>query len=166
MLEKILSKIEYAIMAGLMLVTTGLLFSNVMLRYPFGTSLVWAEEVLRYCIVWITFIGISTCVKENSHICLDFLPLMLPEKGKRILNFIVNVLVLVSSIIIGYYAFNFVLGIQQSKQVSATIGGFPMYIVYSCIPLGFFLASIRSLQKLIEKFLGSKATSDNGGPSK
>lgn len=149
MLGRILGKVEYIILATLMLVTTALLFTNVALRYFFGSSLFWVEEVLRYCIVWITFIGISTCAKENSHISLDILMMVLPKKPKAYLKLVVHVVTFFASIAICYLSARFVISTYQAGQVSATIGGFPMYIVYSCLPLGFLLSSLRSLQYII-----------------
>lgn len=38
-------------------VLTGLVIAGVLARYVFGTSLVWGEEVARYMMVYITFLG-------------------------------------------------------------------------------------------------------------
>ncbi|PKL02858.1 MAG: hypothetical protein CVV52_09195 [Spirochaetae bacterium HGW-Spirochaetae-8] len=162
MLGKILGKVEYIILATLMLVTTALLFTNVALRYFFGSSLFWVEEVLRYCIVWITFIGISTCAKENSHISLDILMLVLPQKPKAYLKLVVHVVTFFASAAICYLSAQFVVSTYQAGQVSATIGGFPMYIVYSCLPLGFLLSSLRSLQYIIA---GTRSQKPPVGPA-
>ncbi len=147
MFKRLLEKVEYTVLATLMLGTTVLLFINVVMRYLFGSALFWVEETLRYCIVWITFLGIATCVKENSHISLDFLMLIIPGKTRRILALVLHLLACAASALLGYLALRFTIDTFVAKQLSSTIGGFPMYVVYSCMPLGFFVASGRSLQK-------------------
>ena len=152
MILKILNRIEYYSLAILMIGTTVLLFTNVMLRYFFHSALFWAEETLRYCIVWITFIGTATCVKENSHISLDVLHSLLPASKKKYLILFVHSFVLVSVLILGIVSVGFVLKIKSTGQVSSTIGGFPMYIIYSAIPIGFLFSFFRSIEKIIILF--------------
>ncbi len=149
---KIVNNVEYLFLACLMIATTALLFTNVMLRYFFDSALFWAEETLRYCIVWITFIGTATCIREQKHISLDVLMTVLRRKNKRILTGFVQGAVTLSSLVLLYLSFEFVMKIKISGQVSATIGGVPMYIIYSCIPLGFLLTSIRSIQVIVHTF--------------
>lgn len=149
MLLKILNRIDFYVLAILMLVTTCLLFTNVMLRYFFHSALFWAEETLRYCIVWITFIGTATCVKENSHISLDVLYSILPDAKKKYLILFVQFFVFISTVVLGVVSVRFVISIKTSGQVSSTIGGFPMYIIYSAIPIGFFLTFIRTIERII-----------------
>jgi C4-dicarboxylate transporter, DctQ subunit len=148
MILKLLNRFEYYILAFLMIGTTALLFTNVMLRYFFHSALFWAEETLRYCIVWITFIGTATCVKENSHISLDVLHSILPVTKRKYLVLFVHFFVLISALILGIIAVKFVMDIKSTGQVSSTIGGFPMYIIYSAIPIGFFLTFLRSIEKI------------------
>jgi len=126
-----------------MLSTTLLLFVNVVLRYVFSSAIFWTEETLRYLIIWITFIGAATCIIKNSHISLDFLTIFLPEKYHKIMYFAVNVICLIFSMLIFWYSLKLTLTAKEFGQISATIGNFPMYIVYSCMPLGSSLMICR-----------------------
>ena len=56
--NNILSKIEQYFIGILLLAIAFILFINVVLKI-FGSSLVWSEEVARYAIVWLTFVGSS-----------------------------------------------------------------------------------------------------------
>jgi len=145
------SKIEYLFLALVMLSTTLLLFVNVVLRYVFSSAIFWTEETLRYLIVWITFIGAATCIIKNSHISLDILTIFLPEKYHKIMYFAVNVICLIFSILIFWYSLKLTLAAREFGQISATIGNFPMYIVYSCMPLGSFLMICRFGYNLIRE---------------
>ena len=146
MLKKIgfiFSKIEYLFLALAMLSTTLLLFVNVILRYVFSSAIFWTEETLRYLIVWITFIGAATCIIKGSHISLDILIIFLPKKYHKIIHSAVNAICLIFSILFFWYSLKLTLTAREFGQISATIGNFPMYIVYSCMPLGSFLMICR-----------------------
>ena len=132
-----------------MLFTTGLLFTNVLLRYFLSSAIFWAEEVLRYCIVWMTFIGASTCVKEDSHICIDILSGMLKPRGKKVLNVFLNLAGIAFGVIFLVISYRFVTQIQTTNQVSATIGNVPMYLIYMCFPISFVLYIIRSAEGVV-----------------
>ena len=135
-----------------MLFTTVLLFVNVVLRYFFSSAIFWAEEVLRYCIVWISFIGTAVCVQDDSHISIDILSASLKPKGKRILKMFLQVAGIAFSVFFFIVSIKFVGQIKATNQVSATIGNMPMYVIYLCMPISFALYFVRSVQMLIKFF--------------
>ena len=151
---KYLDTVQKYFLAICMLFTTGLLFTNVLLRYFFSSAIFWAEEVLRYCIVWLTFIGVSTCVKEDSHICIDILSGMLNPRGKKILNVVLGIAGVAFGVVFLFISYRFVAQIQATKQVSATIGNVPMYIIYLCFPISFVLYIIRSVESIVRNAKG------------
>ena len=106
--------------------------------------------MLRDCIVWMTFIGASTCVKEKSHIGIDILPEMLRPKGKYILQIFLQIAGIVFGVIFFLISLRFVNQIHSTGQVSATIGSIPMFIIYLCFPISFVLYVIRSTELLID----------------
>lgn len=157
---RFLSNIEYWFLALAMLFTTFLLFTNVVLRYVFNSAIFWAEEVLRYLIVWITFIGMATCVAKGSHISLDTIMMVLPENKKRLVRLGVNIVGVIFSLLIFWYSLQLTLTVKATNQLSATIGGFPMYIVYSCMPLGSFLAACRFAQGVFKERRETSSTAE------
>lgn len=145
--NKVLSKIEQYFIAILLLVIAVILFINVVLRF-FGTSMMWAEELARYAIVWITFVGASVCVYKGAHIGVDVIMNLLGEKPKKILTLILALFSLVFSIVFTYFSFKITMNVHGTNQVSSTMG-IPMYIVYAAMPVGGLLMSIRYVQEFI-----------------
>lgn len=145
--NKVLSKIEQYFIAILLLVIAVILFFNVVLRF-FGTSMLWAEELARYAIVWITFVGASVCVYKGAHIGVDVIMNVLSEKPKKILSIILAVFSLIFSVVFTYFSFKITMNVQGTNQVSSTMG-IPMYLVYAAMPVGGLLMSIRYLQQFI-----------------
>lgn len=145
-----LAKIEDAFCAVALLVTSIVLFVNVVLRYVFSASTSWAEELIRYLMIWITFIGGSVCVRKGAHIRMDFLLSMVP---KRIGDIITRIVLLISA---GFCAALFVYGCQlvsftiELEQTSPAME-IPMWIPYLAIPIGSALMVLRFLQAALGK---------------
>ena len=66
-----------------------LVFGNVVLRYGFNSGITISEELSRWLLVWLTFLGAIVAVREHTHLGVDTLVRMLSPTGKRIC-FIVN----------------------------------------------------------------------------
>src|ERR1041384_2191823 len=66
-----------------------LVFGNVVLRYGFNSGITISEELSRWLLVWLTFLGAIVAVREHAHLGVDTLVRMLPAGGKRIC-FIIN----------------------------------------------------------------------------
>lgn len=149
---KFLGNLEKYFLVSIMLFSTFLLFVNVVMRYFFHAGIFWSEELIRYLIVWITFIGASTCVKKNAHISIDLLANILKGSSKKVLEVFLSIVGIIFSALLLYYSVMFTSQIAATGQVSATIGNIPMYIIYLCFPIGFslyFLISIGQLVSLI-----------------
>lgn len=145
--NKVLSKIEQYFIAILLLAIAVILFINVVLRF-FGTSMLWAEELARYAIVWITFVGASVCVYKGAHIGVDVIMNILGEKPKKILSMVLAIFSLLFSLVFTYFSFKITMNVQGTNQVSSTMG-IPMSLVYAAMPVGGVLMSIRYLQQFI-----------------
>ena len=66
-----LRKLELAVLTVLGLAATLLMFGNAVGRYLLGSSLVWAEEVIRMIFVCAMFLAITTAFFRNEHIGFD-----------------------------------------------------------------------------------------------
>ena len=55
-------------------------FVAVVLRYGFGTSLGFYDELARYLFVWMSFLGAAVGVKRHGHFGVNFVMDRLPER--------------------------------------------------------------------------------------
>jgi TRAP-type C4-dicarboxylate transport system permease small subunit len=60
-----------------------------------GAAIVWTEELSRWLLVWMTFIGGSIVLRERGHVQLEFFISLCPNRIKKILTFVSDLLVLV-----------------------------------------------------------------------
>jgi TRAP-type C4-dicarboxylate transport system permease small subunit len=73
-----LDRIERILVAGnrwllilLLLAMACIVFANVVLRYTTGDSIVWAEEVARHMMIWVTFLGAGLVLRFGGHVAID-----------------------------------------------------------------------------------------------
>lgn len=82
---------------GLMIVAfalmTVLVFAGVALRYLTNENLVWAEELSRYLMVWLTFLGIGPLLRLGGHVAVDTLQSYLPRAAAIVMRALVAALI-------------------------------------------------------------------------
>jgi TRAP-type C4-dicarboxylate transport system permease small subunit len=82
------------IIAAFLAVMVVLVFGNVVLRYGFNSGIAISEELSRWLLVWLTFLGAVVAMREHAHLGVDSLVRMLPAYGKRICFIVSSVLML------------------------------------------------------------------------
>lgn len=122
--------------------------ANALGRYFFNQSLFFAEELNRFLIVGITFIGMAYAVRKGRNIRMTAFYDMMPLNGKKVLTLIIT---LSTSVLMAYLAWQAVLYVQELKQLNRLSPAlqFPVYLVYSIIPLGLFMASLQYLSSFL-----------------
>lgn len=151
--DKLNKAIEYVV-AFLLAMMSIVVFSQVVSRYVLHASLPWSEELARYILVWLTFLGASVGVKRNAHIGVEVVVKFLPPFPRKIVNFITYILSLV---------FFMILIIYGSKAVGVTMTQcspamkIKMGYIYSAIAIGGILMMLHLIAKtpLVTKQKGS-----------
>jgi TRAP-type C4-dicarboxylate transport system permease small subunit len=73
-----------------------LVFANVISRYLLNFSIIWVEEVTRYMMVWVGFIGSGLVLRFGAHIAVDVFQDLLPARAAQVLRAVI-VLVLAAA---------------------------------------------------------------------
>ncbi len=74
-----------------MALITVIMLVQVAARYIFNSSLIWAEELCRYILIWQTFLFISMAFRAGELVAVDILTNMMPPKVLYILRLLVAV---------------------------------------------------------------------------
>jgi C4-dicarboxylate transporter DctQ subunit len=138
------SKVERFILAGVILFTSLLLFANVFMRYIFHNAIYWAEELVRYSMVWLIFIGGSQVAKHEGHITVDVVHRVVPPKIRIVLEYFVNIVAIVFCLVLAYFSYRQMMRVYISGQISPAME-LPMWLPYLSIPVGSALMAIRYL---------------------
>ena len=146
-------KLEKIFLAGTIIFTSLLLFVNVVMRYVFMMPIYWAEELVRYLMVWLVFIGASQVTSWGGHIAVDILPRFLSKRGNLILAFAVNMVCIAFCAVLAYYSLEQMLRVKAAHQVSPAME-LPMWLAYAAIPAGTILMLIRYIQQFVLRIQG------------
>lgn len=92
-----------ALMAAMAIVIILQVFS----RYVLGQSIPWTEELGRYLLIYMTFIGSSVAVYERAHLKVDFLILKLPIAVQKVISIVTNLLLIIAAGCLLFYGDKF-----------------------------------------------------------
>jgi len=70
-LGRVVHEIEETMIALLLGAMTIITFINVVLRYGFGTGLIWGLEIVTFLFAWLVLFGMSYAVKVTAHLGVD-----------------------------------------------------------------------------------------------
>lgn len=119
-------------------------FYQFVTRYVMNDSAAWTEEVARYMLVGVVFIGAAVGVAKNTHIQVDFFYRHLPAAVGRWMSRAVDVLRTVFFIAATVMTVQLMLKIGSRTRM--TVVDLPMNVVYGVCLVGFAAMALRSLQ--------------------
>ena len=123
----------FAVVAGLCLaVVFAVTLGQVIQRYVFQLPMPWATDVIRIFFVYSVFFGMGVGVFSKSHLNIDVLLQVLPQKLKPWFALLSNLVVLSFLGAVLYYSFSFMTA--NADQVTPYLL-FPMSYVYMVIPV-------------------------------
>jgi len=77
---------------ALLIVMTAVTVVQVFFRYVLNASMSWPEEISRWVFVWMIFLGMAVAIREEAHIRIDMLLLLLPPRVRAALEFLLHAL--------------------------------------------------------------------------
>jgi len=142
-----LEHLEEGLIAFLMAAMTLLTFVQVVARYFFNYSFVWALELTGVMFAWLIFVGMSYGVRVGAHIGIDAVVRLLKRPTARIVAMIAAVLCIVYALIVGYGGFQYV---RKMHEVGILMQDMPIqqWIPRIILPIGFALLAFRFAQVL------------------
>jgi len=118
-------------------------FYQFFTRYVIQDSAAWTEEIARYLLIVVTFVGASMAVRRNTHIHVEFLYRYIPHAMGRALSTLVDI---VRIALLGYATWLSVELVPKMHNLQMTVVDFPMSYVYGIVAAGFALMTFRAVQ--------------------
>ena len=149
--EKTITWIAFAIMLGLLLI-------QVFCRYLFEMPLAWAEEMVRYTYIAVSFLGAAVALRERTHISIDILPSILENKIKdpakkefwlECLDTFANLVQLVFFIILSIWMLEYNLDLDAKNQIT-TANQWPMWLMCLPVTISCMLMAFHALLNTLE----------------
>ena len=152
--ERILDAIT-AIVKTVMVAMTFVIFSitilTVFTRYILNFVPSWSEEIPRYLLVWITYLGAALAVKYKEHISLDFLFSLLPVRARQIGHLFLNGLIALVALIMLVYGTGLLGQFGDDLMESIPVRNFYLYLA---MPFSGLLMLLYLLQDTLKGIFG------------
>lgn len=160
-LRKFLENFEGYLCVVMLIVMSIVVFIQVICRFILKSSLPWSEELCRYLLVWVSFLGGAYGVKTGAHLGVEAVTLIMPEKMRKVVEVLMLVLGIVLCCVILYYGIDIVKTQFRRIQYSPAMH-MPMAYAYLAIPVGMVFFILRYVLRLIEaiKRLGRKEAAE------
>lgn len=146
----LLIKIGAYISGFFIIVTTFMIFFEVISRWLFNKPTIWATELSIYAIIGSCFLGSAYAVRTYSHITVDLLINNVNDRMKTLLAYLSNAMGLVFSIIFTYFGFHHVMNTYELGVTSSSLLRIPMYLPEMFIPAGGALLCLAFILQIID----------------
>lgn len=123
-------------------------FANVVDRYVLNASILSADEIQIYIMIWVTFLGSVVVTWQRRHLRMDVLRQMLPPALQKLLHAIELLLVVTLGGFTAFYSFDYAARMYAIGRASDT-AGIPLWTVHAALPLGFGLMAAICLWRLL-----------------
>ena len=123
-----------------------IVFLQFFTRYILNDSLSWTEEIARYGLMWVVFIGGAMVTRRNTHIAVELLSnVMKPGLARQLLLAVVDIVKLLFLAFLAYISVTITdrMGIQRM-----TVFDLSMSWVYAGVSFGCFLMLFRQIMNV------------------
>jgi C4-dicarboxylate transporter DctQ subunit len=137
-----IAKLEEYIMAiGVILMAVNTII-NVISRFIFNHSIIFAEELNSTFILLVTFAGIGYAARHGRHIRMSAVYDHLPDKTRKILMTIIVAVTAFFMFFLAYYAVQYLYHVYSKGRIMPALG-VQVYIIYLWVPVGFFITGVQ-----------------------
>jgi C4-dicarboxylate transporter DctQ subunit len=117
-------------------------------RYTQITALRWPDELSRFLMVWMTFIGAGAAARAGSHFAINMVYAFVPRRIHKVFLILSLAIIDVSLIYILYLSINTIRVMVFMRQVSPAMG-IPMWLMYLAVPIGCFLVLVQGTGRAV-----------------
>lgn len=122
-------------------------FLQFFTRYVLNSSLGWTEEIARYLLIGVTFVGCVTVTRKSSHIAVELLQVFLSEGPRGALTRTIDVTLVV---VYGWFAW-------VAAKLAMRTGGYmvsidlPKSIIYWTVAVSLAVMAAYQLARLFRR---------------
>lgn len=144
----------HSLLGILLIIMVVVVFLQVLVRFIFTylgvyTSVPWTEELARYLMIWMIFMGAALATRYAKMLAVDALIFAIPALPAKLVKVVAHLLSLI------FYTCIFIVGIQWANvglTVKAPVMGILMIFPYSAIAVGGGLMVLNTIALFIDTF--------------
>ena len=148
MLERLFERVSIAlagVAAGIVIYTVLTIDYEVVMRYFFRRPTTWVIDFTEYALLYIVFLASAWVLREEGHVKIDILLVILSPKLQRTLNTITSVIAAVACCVLFAFSLWVTWGAFAGGEIlwkSTIIPKWPIYII---MPIGSLLLTVQFL---------------------
>jgi len=156
-LARLLTGTTNALAAALLLAAVLSNAVAIVFRYGVGQPLIWTEEVQRYLMIWVAFLGSAACLGRGEHMAVDLAGELLPRAVRRILRLVLLLLTGVFCGVLVWKGIPLALGNRSQLSPATRI---PMSYPYLAVGVGGLLMLCAAALRLAQDWLDGSRPRD------
>lgn len=140
-------------------VLAAVVFLQFFTRYVLNDSIAWTEEIARYLLICVTFVGAAMAARKGTHIALELALYLLPPGKRRWLR------LLLAAIAVVFFAFSAWLCFEIAEAMwyqPMVVIDLPLGLVYYVAFFGLVLTTIRFAWHAVVAFRAGEQPRDAG----
>lgn len=137
--------VEEVLVVALLFFLVGAVNIEVFRRYVLNSSGAYSEEIARYVMIWMIYLGVPYAIKQRRHIVCDVLPAGMSPRLDITIDTISYLLFFLFCLFMAYQSYSLVaLQIEMGKRTEAM--HVPIWYFSIAIGVGFSLGALRLFQ--------------------
>jgi C4-dicarboxylate transporter DctQ subunit len=142
-----LGAFEERILTGGLWTLLFLVFLQVVLRYFWGVTWNWVEEVCRFLFLWMVWIGAGYATKCRAHLKIEAFLSLFPSKFRSGVDLAALLRWIVFAVFLAWTGSKLTWNLIRRYQVSPVLQ-IPMALAYASVPVGVSLMVLHLLENL------------------
>jgi TRAP-type C4-dicarboxylate transport system permease small subunit len=147
-INEVLDKILIVVTSVALVFSTLLTFLGVILRYIFGISYEWNEELCRYSMIIIVYLWAGSMIRKNQHIAFTLFSDHFKGKSQSVHRLVINLLAVVFGIPIAIWGFQLMSNAMEAELRTLSLL-FPLWPAYSIVPIGVLLIVVQAILDIL-----------------
>jgi len=159
-LERLGTALESAALVILLGALMCLAVAQIVAREVFDTGMIWADELIKFFVLWIALIAAIAASRSDRHLRIDALSQFVAERYARYPRIIVDAFAAFMCGLLAWHSWRY---LQLTIDFGDTVlGDLPAWTAYLLLPFSLALMSYRFLLLSISELLRAIRGEDSG----
>lgn len=131
---------------------------QIITRFIFNSPSTVSEELLTYTFAWMAIFSSAYVFGKRDHMRMTFVADKLPKEQRKILEIIIELLVIAFAVIVLIYGGFTIMGLTMTQKTASL--GVMMGVVYAVVPICGILIAIYGVLNVIDLCAGYENTEE------
>ena len=132
---------------------------QIITRFVFNNPSTVSEELLTYTFAWMAIFSSAYVFGKRDHMRMTFIADKLPKEQRKILEIVIELLVIAFAVIVLIYGGFTIMGLTMTQKTASL--GVMMGVIYAVVPISGILIAIYGVLNVIDLCAGYENTEED-----